>query len=327
MNNTYICRCKKFQNIKMMDFKQSHQTVINYLPISEDDIQWGMYIKGIGYQSISSNESYPAKGHPIGYTFNPQIGRTIDSFALVYITKGQGIFVSSTQREKTLEQGAAFVIFPHEWHSYRPFEKVGWNEYWVTFGGTYFEKFVSELIDKSNPFFSIGVNDQIVKLFREMLTCASEQKIGFQKVLTGATMHMLGLMHSISNNNVFNNRDIELIQQACVIMRENVYSKQKPEEIADLLNVSYSSFRKFFKQYTGLAPYQYVLQLKIEKAKELLAGSDVPIHEIAIKLHFESTDYFSYFFKKEAGVSPLAYRKDIETQRISDIRSFMEANM
>lgn len=309
-----------------MDILQDQHTVINYLPINEDDFQWGMYVKGIGYQSISPNEYYPAKGHPIGYTFNPQIGRTLDSFALVYITKGEGLFVSSTLNEKTLEQGTAFVVFSNEWHSYRPNPKIGWKEYWVTFGGTYFEKLVRSFIDKNDPFFNIGTNDQIVKLFYEMLICAKEQKIGFQKVLSGTVLHILGVIYSISKNNIFNHRDIEQIQQACVIMRENIYSKQKPEEIAQHLNMSYSSFRKLFKQYTGLAPYQYHLQLKIEKAKELLADSNIPIHEIAMSLHFESTDYFSYFFKKQVEVSPLTYRKNIEKQRGSDIRLFMEKN-
>lgn len=68
-----------------MDFDRSKHNVIKYLPTNNDENIWGMSISGIGFQSIDPKGSYPLKGHPIGYTFNPDRGRIIDEFALVYI--------------------------------------------------------------------------------------------------------------------------------------------------------------------------------------------------------------------------------------------------
>ena len=61
-----------------MDFDRSKHNVIKYLPTNNDENIWGMSINGIGFQSIDPKGSYPLKGHPIGYTFNPDRGRIID---------------------------------------------------------------------------------------------------------------------------------------------------------------------------------------------------------------------------------------------------------
>ncbi|HTF28027.1 MAG TPA: helix-turn-helix transcriptional regulator, partial [Flavitalea sp.] len=70
---------------------------------------------------------------------------------------------------------------------------------------------------------------------------------------------------------------------------------------------------KAFKNYTGIAPHKYLLQLRIEKAKMLLSGHAISIKEIALRLNFESAFYFSRLFKEKTGVSPELYRKNIES--------------
>ena len=151
-----------------MDFDRSKHNVIKYLPTNNDENIWGMSINGIGFQSIDPKGSYPLKGHPIGYTFNPDRGRIIDEFALVYIVKGEGTFTSINCFEKKISKGDAFFIFPGQWHSYQPIANIGWDEYYVTFQGDYFEKLLNGIINRANPIFHIGMNDQIVKHFGEI---------------------------------------------------------------------------------------------------------------------------------------------------------------
>lgn len=141
------------------------------------------------------------------------------------------------------------------------------------------------------------------------------QKSGFQAVLAGITMHTIGLIYSINKNQDCGPVSMQKIQEACVLMRENIYDKFTPEDIAESINMSYSNFRKSFKQYTGIAPHQYMLQLKLSKIKDLLSSTEMSIQDIAMKLNFESADYFSYFFRSKTGINPLSYRKEIEKQR------------
>ena len=90
---------------------------------------------------------------------------------------------------------------------------------------------------------------------------------------------------------------------------------KETDAIDESINMSYSNFRKSFKQYTGIAPHQYMLQLKLSKIKDLLSSTEMSIQDIAMKLNFESADYFSYFFRSKTGINPLSYRKEIEKQR------------
>ncbi|MEJ7684533.1 MAG: helix-turn-helix transcriptional regulator [Segetibacter sp.] len=66
-----------------------------------------------------------------------------------------------------------------------------------------------------------------------------------------------------------------------------------------------------FKSYTGIALGQYLIQLKIEKAKILLSNPSKTIKEIAYDLHFDSCFYFSRLFKEKTGFSPDTFRNTI----------------
>ena len=79
-------------------------------------------------------------------------------------------------------------------------------------------------------------------------------------------------------------------------------------DVARHFNISYSTFRHIFKRYTGLAPADYFINLKIHRAKELLRSSNIPIKEIAYELHFESPEYFATLFKRRVGMSPSHFR-------------------
>lgn len=73
--------------------------------------------------------------------------------------------------------------------------------------------------------------------------------------------------------------------------------------------VSYSTFRKFFKEFTGLSPALYQQDLRLQRAKELLATTDLSIKEIAYRLCFDTPDYFSQKFKAKTGMTPREYRQ------------------
>ncbi|MBP3517030.1 MAG: AraC family transcriptional regulator [Parabacteroides sp.] len=298
-----------------MNSDYTKHNIIKYLsPNQENDI-WGMSINSIGFQSIKPQENYPPKGHPMKYTFNTQRGRTVNEFIFVYITKGEGKFQSANCPEKEITKGDAFLLFPEDWHTYQPSKETGWDEYFVTFQGEYAHKLFSQIIRPETPILHIGINEQIVKHFVEMLDCAIAQKAGYQAVLTGIMMHITGLIYSISQSQDFGSESMQKIQEACILMQKNIYEKFTPEDTARSLNMSYSNFRKSFKQHIGIAPHQYMLQLKLVKIKELLGNTEMSIQDIAIKLNFESADYFSYFFRNKTNINPLSYRKEIEKQR------------
>lgn len=72
-------------------------------------------------------------------------------------------------------------------------------------------------------------------------------------------------------------------------------------------------FRRTYQQ----TPHQYLIQLRITRAKELLSSSDLSITEICADVGFESLGSFSALFHKTVGISPSAYRRSSQTLRKS----------
>ena len=66
---------------------------------------------------------------------------------------------------------------------------------------------------------------------------------------------------------------------------------------------------RLYRQYLGCSPIQYVLETRIEHAKQLLEASELNITEVANHVGFESAQYFATVFKSRAGMSPSTYRK------------------
>ena len=262
------------------------------------------------YQSIPPNSPYPLKEHPSGYFFNADKGRILREYQLVYITQGRGLFSSESTAEKQVCKGRLMVLFPGQWHTYRPLQQTGWTEYYIGFEGPSIDAIVGNaFLSKEQQILEVGIQEELVSLFRRALIIAETDKTSAQQYLSGIVLHMIGMVLSISKNKIFEMSDIDQkIEQAKVIMNENVYGSIDPEELAMRLNISYSWFRRIFKEYTGYAPTKYFQELKLRKAKQMLVSTSQSVKEISYLLNFQSAEYFFAFFKKHTGLTPSEYR-------------------
>lgn len=95
-------------------------------------------------------------------------------------------------------------------------------------------------------------------------------------------------------------------------LEKNYYKKVTLEEVAEYVNISPFYLSKIFKKCTGINFIDYLTDLKIEKAKELLENTDMPVINIAIELSFNEPNYFTRVFRKISGMTPSNYR---ETKR------------
>ena len=100
-----------------------------------------------------------------------------------------------------------------------------------------------------------------------------------------------------------------MVNRARLRIRESLESSLTIQQVAEELGVSYSNFRKLFKEHTGLSPATYQQELRLQRAKELLSTTDLSIKEIAYRLDFESPDYFSAKFKLKTGRKPSEFRQ------------------
>lgn len=82
-------------------------------------------------------------------------------------------------------------------------------------------------------------------------------------------------------------------------------------DIAQACACSQSTVCHVFKQYTGKSTKKYIDNLRINQAKRLLSTSDLPINRIAQLCGFSNINYFPTAFKKQIGISPTEYRRQI----------------
>jgi AraC family transcriptional regulator len=81
-------------------------------------------------------------------------------------------------------------------------------------------------------------------------------------------------------------------------------------EIGTQVEMSPYHFARLFKRSTGIAPHQYVLDRRIERAKTLLSETTLPLAEIAYRLGFASQSHFTALFRRFTSTTPKAYRKN-----------------
>lgn len=83
----------------------------------------------------------------------------------------------------------------------------------------------------------------------------------------------------------------------------------KLSDLATIAGMSQFHFGRMFKQSLGISPHQYVLQQRIERAKQLLKGSKLSIAEIALQCGFNSQSHLGKAFRAAIGATPSDYRK------------------
>lgn len=286
-------------------------SVFNYLTIAEVDKLWGLYVTGSGYADVPPHTPYPPTKHPDTYMFDWQHGRILPEFQVLYITRGRGIFESEYTEVKKIEEGNVFFLFPGVWHRYMPEKEVGWKEHWVSFNGTQPLRLLEAgIFSPEKPIFDIGLHEEIITLYQQILDHMESEGIGFKEIISALTYQIIAKIFAIDRFKRFSGRKIEtIIHKAKVYMLDRIDQHISMEKLAYELGVGYSWFRRIFRHYTNLAPGEYFLCLKLNKAKELLVNTSLSIKEIAMLTGFESQFYFSKFFKQRMGMSPLQFRK------------------
>ena len=91
----------------------------------------------------------------------------------------------------------------------------------------------------------------------------------------------------------------------------NTYLDQevKLADLAAVAGVSQFHFSRLFKQSMGISPHKYLLQQRVERAKQLLKNSKLAIAEIALQCGFNSQSHLGKYFREFTGVTPSSYRR------------------
>lgn len=281
-----------------------------YLPQKSDPSPWGVDALGAGIAEVLPNQSYPLPGHPREYQFDWERGRTLSSFQALYITRGSGEFESESVSLRAFEAPCLFLLFPNNWHRYRPKAEHGWQEHWIGFDGSLPRQLLDAgTLEYQSPFFEVGNHTGVFDQFQLVFEEARNEALGFREIAATAILQILALATALPSRRLEETNPMRtVVRQACFLLRDRVDRTLSVEDLASELNVGYTYFRRMFKRYTGFSPKQYHNQLRFERVKRLLQETNLPIGEIAALMAFDSPFHLSEWFKRRAGRPPSAWR-------------------
>ena len=102
----------------------------------------------------------------------------------------------------------------------------------------------------------------------------------------------------------------ELVVRAADYIRKNYHRDLSLDEVSSKLGLSPYYFSKLFKEETGSNFVEYVTNLRIGKAKEMLSREECSMKEICAEVGYSDPNYFSRIFKKNTGLTPTEYREE-----------------
>ncbi|MGI6449194.1 MAG: helix-turn-helix domain-containing protein [Desulfitobacteriia bacterium] len=141
-------------------------------------------------------------------------------------------------------------------------------------------------------------NDEVISVFQDIVIFPLLND-------KGETEEVVVLFKEQRSYNVTKN-----INQSIKYLKENYQHEYCLEDVAKAANLSPYHFIRVFKSQTGKTPYEFLLDLKLQKAKEMLIDSTKTITEICSELGFSSPSYFAAVFNKNIGESPKVYRQN-----------------
>jgi len=286
--------------------RATQEIFARYLPAAGQDEAWGLQVTNAGYVKIEPMAHAPA-GHPQEYALPWSLGMKLQEYQLHYFPKVGGVFESKPSGRCEIQGGDFFLLFPGVWHRYSPLPTNGWDQYWVGFKGPYIDQLVHKgAITPAHPVVHPDIRLEVLTQYRELIAELQAESPESMPVLAAITMLLLA--RALAAHKDKNQRTERIIRSAQCILRSNLERDIDLHTLASSLNTSYTWLRRSFQLYTGQSLHQYRLQLRIQKASQLLASSDCTVREAAWQIGFNDEFYFSRLFKLKTGHSPEALK-------------------
>ena len=299
-----------------------------YIPVRQRDVQWGLYVIGAGCTSVPPGVEYPPKPHPEMYYFRWETGRTLPEYQAIYVTGGEGVFESAPTGTKHVAPGTVLLLFPGVWHRYRPSPDSGWDEYWVGFHGEIMDRLVSQrFFAPDQAVITTGLQDSILAPYQSLLERMRGELTGFPHLIAADTLEILAAVSAAAERepveliahgpqDVLTVKD-RVVAEAMRLIWEQSQGPMTVESLSRQLPVTRRSLERRFRTAVGHGIYDEIVRCRLERAKRLLAATELSLKEVASASGFPSTDNLGRTFRRVEGVTPLMSDRKLPERPLS----------
>ena len=272
------------------------------------------FINDFGFEEYKDIRQKPLRLH-----FN-------EGIEICYVTKGRYNWVVG-DKNYMLFPGDGFVTCPWQKHG-SPKEVVDLGEiYWIVIKPKVFSEngqfnlgdwsrlkraenqLLFNVLSK-NTNHSLKKAQLLQKLFVELHKELTDKDFGYYQRVCNLVEELL-----ISTVRLLQNRENQIVKNQQwflnfeTILKDNISKKWTLDEMVKESKIGITTFTKLVKECSGYTPANYLIFLRLEKAKELLKNTTNKLTDIALECGFYSSQHFSSTFSKWVGVAPFVYRK------------------
>lgn len=233
----------------------------------------------------------------------------IHGMLVLYTLSGEGV-LEYRDASHRLTQSSAFFINCMEYHKFYPAENYSWEFLWVQFYGCscdgyyrYFDKIHSPVI-KLSPYAPLPNNIKSLILTGGQNNVRSE--LNSSRIITSILTDILSAAVSKPQEN---ESIPSIITDVSNFIENRFYEPISLNRISQKFSISKYHLVRKFKKYTGLAPGEYLIQCRLNHAKDLLINTNMRIYNVAKEAGIENESHFSSIFRKKIGMTPKKYRK------------------
>ncbi len=233
------------------------------------------------------------------HTYGPEIR---NHYLFVLVNKG----TASMYNEKEIKFGEhdLLIMLPNERIHYKALEP--WSISWVGLYGETVSEYMDLLgVTPKKPILHISLYNELKTVMDNIYDISQNLSLVSQLSVTGLIYEFFSIL---MQNSILDQKS-DLINSALKIIDYNYCTNISVEQIAKRLSLDSSYFSRKFTAKVGISPKKYILQKRVERAKELLRIPDTSILEISNSVGYEDPFYFCRIFKKITRFSPSEYRK------------------
>lgn len=249
-------------------------------------------------------------------------GEVHDFWELVYADK-KNLFITAGAKEIELEAGQMYLHKPNEFHNIRCDGKRAANSVIISFDcstpelmnvagrvitlGESERRLIGSVVKEASASFSTPLGNP----YTNVMELSPAGGFGTQQMIRlSVEMLLIRLIReNINKGPVKIKKNNALLAQITDFLSENVEKKLTFEDIIKHFNLSASVVKKIFREQMGCGIMDYFVRLKIDKAKELIREENYTFTEIAEKLGFNTSQYFTTVFKRISGMTPSEYAR------------------
>ena len=274
---------------------ESSWQIVSASPFARDNLLYlqetGHFISGINYYTVRNG---------------------LDSYLVMLTLSGQGI-LEYGGRNYSLTAGSFFWTDCQAPQHYYTDPDVGhWDILWFHFYGVtasaYYRVFLSQT--GGSPVSSLPVDSPVSAQISTLLALAGETSNDLARDLELSALLTTTLCTLIRSTSQQRTQPVPAVMQR---IRQDLHLHFSQKITLDMLseryNISKYHLQRSFSHYFGQSPGEYLIQLRLTRAKELLRATDLPVSEVAYRIGMENTSYFIYTFRTHEGTTPNRYRK------------------